>query len=100
MKEVEIVHSFRKANNSDASLGETNMVKFKNLNQKKTAPISNTSAIAAPLFSQVPPQIVDLIVELAEAIMRVDLNLPETLLLDKHKGKELMAGTSKRSKKK
>ena len=29
--EVEIAHSFREANDSDASLGETNMVKFKNL---------------------------------------------------------------------
>ena len=41
-----------------------------------------------------------LIVELAEAIMGVDPNVPEAPLLDKRKGKDLTVSTSKRSKKK
>ena len=76
------------------------MVKFKNLCQKDTPPTAHLLAIVAPISSQVPPQTVDLIVALAEAIVRVDPNSSEATLLNKRKGKELTAGLSKRSKKK
>ena len=51
VREVEIVHSLREPNDSDASLGETNMVKFKNLHQKDASLDANPPALVAPLVS-------------------------------------------------
>ena len=36
VRKVRMVHSFREANDSDASLGKTNIVKFKNFTQKQS----------------------------------------------------------------
>ena len=67
MGEVEITHSFKEANNSDASSCETNMVNFKTLGQKKTMSATNPPVIAAPPIIQVPLPTVDPVVELTEA---------------------------------
>ena len=83
MREVEIVYSFREPNNSKVSSGEANMVKFKNLCQKDTPSATNPPAIVALPVSQVPPQIVDPIVALVEAIVGVDPNSSEAPLFDK-----------------
>ena len=99
MGEVEITHSFKEANNSDASSCETNMVNFKTLGQKKTMSATNPLVIAAPPIIQVPLPTVDPILELADVIMSVRPNSSEAPLLDKHKKKELTEGMSKRSKK-
>ena len=50
-RKVEIVHSFREPNDSEASSGEVNMVKFKNLHQKDTPLAANPPTIAAPPVS-------------------------------------------------
>ena len=99
MGEVEIAHSFREAYDFDVRSSETYMVKFKALGQKKTMPTIRPPVVASPPISQVPPQTINPIMELVEAIMGVDLNSSEVPLLDKHKGKKLTVGTSKRSKK-
>ena len=74
------------------------MVRFKNFT-KKNMPLSNPIAVAPP-DSQVPEQTVDPIMELAEAIVWVKSSPSDVPTLGKQKGKELIEGTSRRSKRK
>ena len=85
--EVEISHSFREANDSNASSGETNMVRFRTLGQNKTALATDPPIIAAPPINQVLLPTVDLILVLADAVMGIRPSSSEALLLDKHKGR-------------
>ena len=72
MGEIKIAHSFREANDFDASSGETNMVRFKTLGQKKIVLATDPSAIVALPTSQVPLPTVNPILALAYAVMGLD----------------------------
>ncbi|GFS42840.1 hypothetical protein Acr_00g0082000 [Actinidia rufa] len=97
---VEIAHSFKEANDSDASSGETNMVSFKTLDQKKSTPVVDPPTITGPPISQVHLPTIDPILAMADAVMGFGPSSLEALLLDKRKGKELTVDSYKRSKKK
>ena len=62
-------------------------MKFRNL--KKTTSATDPVIVVVLPISQVPPQIVDPIMELAGVIMVVDLSSLDAPLLGKCKGKEL-----------
>ena len=76
------------------------MVRFRTLGQKLIPPAAHPPTIEAPPISQVPLPTVDAILAFADVVMGVKSSSSEALLLDKHKGKELAVGPSKRSKKK
>ena len=95
-----IAHSYSEGGGLGTSSGKVSMApKFKTLGQKKS------KAVADPPMVLDPPIIQDL--QLAPSpilasttISEVDINLLEAPLLDKHKGKHLVRGSSKKHKKK
>ena len=80
------------------SSGKADIMRFRNL--KKTTPATDPFAVVVLLVSQVPPRIVDPIVELVGAIMGVNPSLEEASLPGKCKRKKPSAGTPKRPQKK
>ncbi|GFY92441.1 hypothetical protein Acr_08g0008370 [Actinidia rufa] len=97
-REVEITHSFREGNDSDASLGETNMGRFRTLGQKKFVLATDPTVIAVPPISQVSLPALDLVLALVTRAW-VKLSSLEPHSWTNTRGRSL-AGPSKKSKKK
>ncbi|GFY90934.1 hypothetical protein Acr_07g0011300 [Actinidia rufa] len=95
--EVEIAHSFREGCDTDVTSSKRNMGRFRTLGQKKFAPTTNPLAIASSPISQGSLPALDSILALSTQA-GVKLSLSEAPL--KLKGRELVAGHSKKSKKK
>ena len=89
VREVEIVHSFKEANDSDMSVEETNMVRFKTLGQKKTMLTITPPVVVAPPVIQVPPPTTDPIMTLDATVTGLaEANLRPRFLANK-RGRKL-----------